>query len=187
MQQIYICRHGETEWTLSGQHTGNTDIPLTKRGIEQAALLRKRIESVHFDQVFSSPRIRATESSEGLHPVIDPNIAEWNYGDYEGLTTQEIHSKNPKWNLFKDGAPHGESIQEVGKRADQFLKTISQYKGNIAIFSHGHFLRVLTARFLGLPPEMGKLFVLSVASLSILGYEKAEPVIILWNDTGVYK
>lgn len=183
MQQIYLLRHGETEWTLSGQHTGSTDLSLTERGKQQAALLKERIGQIHFDQIFSSPRIRALESCEGLNPIIDPNIAEWNYGDYEGLTSREIRQKDPNWELFRDGAPNGESVQHVAKRADQFLKSISQYKGKVALFSHGHFLRVLTARYLGLEPIMGELFLLSVASLGILGHEKERKVVILWNDT----
>jgi broad specificity phosphatase PhoE len=183
MRQIYLIRHGETEWTLSGQYTGTTDLSLTERGTQQAALLRQRLKKIPFDQIFSSPRIRALESSEGLNPIIDANIAEWNYGDYEGLTSKQIHQKDPNWNLFRDGAPNGESVQNVVKRADQFLKTINLYKGKVAVFSHGHFLRVLTARYLGLEPIMGELFVLSVASLGILGREKDRNVVVLWNDT----
>ncbi len=182
MQQIYLCRHGETAWTLSGQHTGKTDIPLTERGQRQAALLRKRLQPVQFEKVFSSPRIRALQSSEGLDPVIDSRIAEWDYGDYEGLTSKRIHEQSPHWRLFKEGAPNGESIEQISQRADQFLQMIHQYKGKVAVFSHGHFLRILCARYLGLRPEMGKLFSLSVASLGILGHEKGEPALILWND-----
>lgn len=180
--KLYLCRHGETEWTLTGQHTGTTDIPLTKTGQKQAVHLRKRIKPVHFEKVFSSPEIRAVESCAGMKPVLDPNLVEWDYGDYEGLTSAEIHEKNPKWNLFEAGAPGGESVEQVKKRADHFLKMVRQFKGNVAVFSHGHFLRMLAARFLGLEPEMGKLFLLSVASLSILGYEKEQPVVILWNS-----
>ena len=128
MDQIYLCRHGETEWTLSGQHTGTTDIPLTERGKAQALLLQKRLQKVRFEKVFTSPRKRALATSEDLHAVIDPNLAEWDYGDYEGLTTQEIHQKNPKWNLFTDGAPNGESPAQIGKRADLVLRTLSHTK-----------------------------------------------------------
>lgn len=179
MDKLYLCRHGETAWTLSGQHTGKTDIPLTERGKSQAARLRKRLQKIHFDAVFSSPKKRAIESCKGMQPIIDASVEEWDYGDYEGLASQEIHAKNPGWDLFTDGAPNGESPDEVGKRADQFLKRAGRCKGTVVIFSHGHFLRVLAARYLGLTPQMGKLFSLSVASLSILG----ESAIILWNET----
>jgi broad specificity phosphatase PhoE len=180
--QLYLCRHGETEWTVTGQHTGRTDLPLTLRGQEQTRYLRKRLQPIHFEKVFSSPASRAVESCAGLEPTLDAALMEWDYGDYEGLTSAEIHEKNPKWNLFQSGAPGGESVEDVGKRADHFLKRVSQFKGNVAVFSHGHFLRVLAARFLGLEAEMGKFFLLSVASLSLLGYEKEQPVVILWNS-----
>jgi broad specificity phosphatase PhoE len=182
MQKIYLCRHGETEWSLSGQHTGKKDLPLTEKGREQTALLRKQIASISFTQIFSSPRLRALESAHGLSPTIDPGLAEWDYGSYEGLTTEEIQKNRPQWNLFKDGVLNGESPEEVFKRAEQFLKKIQPIKGNIAIFSHGHFLRVLTSCFLGLKVEFAQHLSLSVASLSILGYEKGNPVLILWND-----
>lgn len=183
MKKLYLCRHGETAWTLSGQHTGKTDIPLTEKGKEQAILLKKRLEKVSFDAVFSSPKKRACESCIGMKYEIDPNIQEWDYGDFEGKTTLEIHKVNPTWNLFQDGAPNGETAEEVGKRADAFLKKALAYSGNVAVFSHGHFLRVLTARFLGLKPQMGKHLFLSVASTGILGFERESPVIILWNET----
>jgi probable phosphoglycerate mutase len=178
---LYLCRHGETEWSLSGQHTGTTDIPLTEKGREQSRLLQQRLQGVRFEKVFSSPRKRALATCEGLEVTIDPHLAEWNYGDYEGLTSKEISAKKPGWNLFKDGAPNGETPEQVRHRADEFLKRISQYKGNIAVFSHGHFLRVLAARFLGLEVDAAKLFLLSVGSCSILGHEREQPVITLWN------
>jgi len=180
--KLYLCRHGETAWSLSGQHTGKTDLSLTEKGKVQAAGLRKEIQGVSFEKIFSSPKKRALESAEGLHPVLDPHLVEWDYGDYESLTSDEIRKKNPGWNLFMDGAPGGETVEQVKKRADQFLKRLNGYKGNVALFSHGHFLRALTARFLGLEMEMGQHFLLSTASLSILGYEKDQPVIVLWNQ-----
>lgn len=182
MTKLYLCRHGETEWTLSSQHTGRTDIPLTERGKEQAIKLRKRIENIPFDAIFSSPRKRALFTCGPLPHIIDPDLAEWDYGDFEGKTREEIRQLNPDWTIFKDGAPGGESVEAIGKRADAFLKKMERYSGNVAIFSHGHFLRVLTARFLGLKPEMGKLFLLSVASLSILGNDRGQPVIELLNE-----
>lgn len=181
--QLYLCRHGETEWTVSGQHTGKTDIALTAHGKEQAMALRVRLQKIKFEKVLSSPRKRALQTCEGMGAEIEPLAAEWDYGDYEGLTSSEIHEKNPHWNLFKEGAPRGESPDQIGQRADQLLKKLSSYSGRVALFSHGHFLRVLTARFLGLPPEEAKIFVLSVASISILGFQQKQPVLILWNST----
>lgn len=182
MDKLYLCRHAETEWTLSGRHTGKTDIGLTERGREQALHLRKRIEKIPFAAVFSSPKKRALETCGEIPHQIDPNLCEWDYGDYEGKTTSEIHRLNPGWDIFDDGAPHGESPQDIGLRADQVLKKIITLPGDVALFSHGHFLRVLTARFLGLQPQMGKLFILSVGSIGILGYEHGQPAIILWNS-----
>ncbi len=183
MRKIYLCRHGETEWTLSGQHTGKTDLALTEKGEKQAAHLRAKIEKVPFDAIFCSPRRRAIQTCGYSKHEIDPNLAEWDYGSFEGKTSAEIREANPGWNIFKDGAPDGERPEDVQKRADAFLHKIQKYSGNIAVFSHGHFLRALSARYLGLEVKMGKLFALSVASLSILGFEKENPVILLWNDS----
>ena len=182
MVQIYLCRHGETEWSRSGQHTGKTDIPLTPHGLEEAVQLRAKLGTIHFSKVLSSPKVRALATCEGMHPEIERLAVEWDYGDYEGLTSTQIHAKDPHWDLFRDGAPHGESPEQVGKRADQLLEKIKSSKGKIAIFSHGHFLRVFTARFLGLEPDKARLFALSVASLSILSYERDQPIILLWNS-----
>lgn len=182
MKEIYLCRHGETEWTISGQHTGKTDVRLTEAGFEQAKRLKNRLESTKFSKIFTSSLSRAKDTCNDPNAVVDPNLVEWNYGDYEGLTTEQIHEKNPNWNLFKDGAPNGESIADVGKRADLFLKSIQDVEGNIAVFSHGHFIRVIAARYLGLEASKGGIFSLSVASLSILGQEHNNPVINLWND-----
>lgn len=180
--ELYLCRHGETEWTLSGQHTSKTDISLTDEGRQQAELLRKRLVGIEFEKVFTSPRKRSIETCNGMDAQVDENLVEWDYGDYEGLTREQIHQKNAVWNLFVDGAPQGESPEQVGRRADQFLENIREYKGKIAVFSHGHFLRVLAARFLGLEPEVGDIFLVSVASISVLGYDRGQPVVILWNS-----
>lgn len=177
--ELYLYRHGETEWSLSGRHTGKTDIPLTPNGRRQAALLRKGLQGIHFEKIFTSPRKRALETCEGMGAIVDLRLAEWDYGDYEGQTRQQI---GPRWDLFTQGAPGGESPQQVVKRVDDFLKMIAQYKGKVAIFSHGHFLKVLMARFLKQPPKMAKLFSLAVASVSILGYDRGEPIIFLWNS-----
>ena len=185
--QIFICRHGETEWTQSGQHTSFTDIPLAEKGKVQAVLLGKRLRSIPFNKILLSPMKRTIETCElaGLHhpTIIEPNAMEWNYGSYEGLTRQQILEKNPKWNLFTMGAPNGESPAEVADRADTLLKMVRKETGNVVIFTHGHFSRVLAARWIGLDAEMSKSFVTFVASISILSYERSERVIQLWNDT----
>lgn len=182
MKELYLCRHGETDWTISGQHTGTTDVRLTERGYEQAKLLKNRLERVQFDAAFTSPLLRAKDTCNDPKAIIDPNLVEWNYGDYEGITSKEIREKDSDWNLFKDGAPNGESIEEVGKRADAFLKRAREYEGNVVAFSHGHFIRVIAARYLGLDAAEGKMFLLSVAALSILGLDHENPAIALWND-----
>lgn len=180
--EIYLCRHAETEWSLSGQHTGKSDLPLTKRGEWQAASLRKRLEGVHFQKIFTSPAKRAVQTCEGLGAIPEPLAVEWDYGEYEGLTSGQIGEKRPRWNLFTDGAPGGETPEQVGRRADLVLKNLLNSKGRVALFSHGHFLRVLAARFLGLRVQEGALFSLSVASLSILRVEKSHPALFLWNS-----
>ncbi len=177
---IYLCRHGETEWSLEERHTSFTDIGLTPEGVKQAASLQKYFDNIQLDTIYSSPMKRARESSDLLIPTIEPLCDEWNYGEYEGLTTWQIHQKNADWNLFTDGCPGGESPRDVEKRADLLLGKIGQKQ--VAIFSHAHFLRVFAARFLGLDAEDGHLFHLSPGSLSILGYEHGSPVIRLWNN-----
>jgi broad specificity phosphatase PhoE len=187
---IYLARHGETAWTLSGQHTGRTDIPLTPRGERNARRLRERLRGFHFRKVFTSPLQRATRTCGlagfGSEAELDHDLVEWNYGDYEGRTTAEIHNERPGWRLFRDGCPGGELAKEVGSRADRVVARVRAAGGNVLIFSSAHFLRVLAARWLGLAPEMGRCFVLSTASVSALGYEHdlSEPVIRLWDDTG---
>lgn len=183
--QIYLCRHGETLWTLSKQHTSTTDIALTENGKNQARLLGDRLKEIQFEKVFSSPLVRAKQTCTlaGLYPILSEDLMEWNYGKYEGLDHNEIIQTNPNWNLFTQGAPDGETPEQVGKRADHFFEKIKHLSGNIAIFSHGHFSRILAARWLNLNPEMGKLFYLSVASLSLLGFERKQKVVKLWNDS----
>lgn len=185
--QVYLVRHGQTAWTLSGQHTGRTDIPLTEQGRELAGVLKKALSDVPFTAVYSSPLKRALETCHiaGFEsPLQDELLVEWNYGDYEGIRTAEIHQTAPGWNLFKDGAPHGESCADVGARADLMIAKICQEKGPVILFSHGHFLRVFVARWLKLPPEMGTLFTLATESISILGFEHntEEPVLKLLNS-----
>ena len=186
---VYLARHGETAWSLSGQHTGLTDLPLTDRGERNARRLAERLKGLSFSKVLTSPLQRARRTCElagfGDRADIDRDLLEWNYGEYEGLLTQEIHAKRPDWQLFRDGCPGGESPQQVGARADRAVKRVREINGNVLIFSSGHLLRVLAARWLGLEPAGGKYFLLSTASLSALGYEHnlSQPVIQLWNDT----
>jgi probable phosphoglycerate mutase len=185
---VYLARHGETEWSLSGQHTGSTDLPLTERGERNARRLSERLRGLSFAKVFTSPLQRAKRTCElagfGAVAQIDPDLVEWNYGEYEGRRTVEIHRERPDWQLFRDGCPGGESPSEVGARADRVIKRIRAVQGNALLFSSGHFLRVLAARWLSLEAGAGRFFLLSTASLSALSYEHtlSEPAIRLWND-----
>jgi probable phosphoglycerate mutase len=186
---IYLARHGETAWSLSGQHTGRTDLPLTERGERNARALGERLRALVFARVFTSPLQRAVRTCElagfGAMAEIDPDLVEWDYGQYEGRRTAEILAQRPGWQLFRDGCPGGESPDQVGARADHAIARMRALKGNVLIFSSGHFLRVLAARWLGLDAAGGRYLLLSTASLSALGYEHnpAEPVIRLWNET----
>ena len=186
---VYLARHGETAWSLSGQHTGRTDLPLTERGEHQARALGERLRGVHFVKVLTSPSQRARRTAElagfGSAAEIDPDLAEWDYGQYEGRRTADILVERPGWFLFRDGAPGGETPDQVAERADRVIQRVRAVGGNVLIFSSAHFLRVLAARWLGLEAAGGRYLVLGTSSLSILGYEHnlAEPVIRLWNET----
>jgi probable phosphoglycerate mutase len=186
---IYLARHGETAWTVTGQHTGFTDLPLNERGERNALRLRERLAGSVFAKVLTSPLQRAVRTCElagfGAAAEIDRDLVEWNYGDYEGLRTAEIHAKRPDWQLFRDGCPNGESPEQVGARADRVVSRLRAVKGDVLIFSSGHFLRVFAARWLGLEPFAGKFFMLNTASLSALSYEHelSQPAILFWNDT----
>lgn len=186
--KIYLARHGETEWSLSGQHTGVTDIPLTKQGEDNARNLGERLHGLHFAKVLTSPLQRARRTCElagfGANAEIDNDLAEWNYGEYEGERTADIRKKRPDWFLFRDGCPGGESVAAVGARADRVIARLRALQADVIVFSHGHFLRVLGARWLSQPAADGRLLLLTTASLSILGYEHnlEEPVLRLWND-----
>jgi broad specificity phosphatase PhoE len=186
---VYLARHGETAWSLSGQHTGLTDLPLTERGERNARRLAGRLNRLSFSKVFTSPLQRAVRTCElaGFdgRAEVDRDLLEWNYGEYEGRRTADIHAERPGWQLFRDGCPGGESPQQVGARADRVVKRVREIHGNVLIFSSGHILRVLSARWLGVEPIDGKYFLLSTASLSALGYEHnlSQPAIQLWNDT----
>jgi probable phosphoglycerate mutase len=186
---IYLARHGETAWSVTGQHTGLTDLPLTERGERNAARLKERLAGSVFAKVMTSTLQRATRTCElagfGAVAQVDRDLVEWNYGDYEGLRTTEIHAKRPDWQLFRDGCPNGESPEQVGARADRIVNRVRAIKGNVLIFSSGHFLRVFAARWLGLEPAAGKFFMLNTASLSALSYEHdlSYSAIQFWNDT----
>jgi broad specificity phosphatase PhoE len=179
LPEVYLARHGETAWTLTGQHTGRTDIPLTARGEQNAMSLRQRLNGVTFATVLVSPLVRARRTCElagfGDTGTIVSELQEWDYGDYEGRRTADIRRERPDWDLFRDA---------IGARADRVIARLRAVDGHVLLFSHGHFLRVLAARWLGLPADKARLFVLSTAALSILGYEHnlAEPAIRLWND-----
>lgn len=185
---IYLIRHGETEWSLSGQHTGLTDISLTAHGENQAQELGRRLRDISFARVFTSPRQRARRTCElaGFAPVAEtePELVEWNYGDYEGQRSVDILKWRLGWNLFRDGCPCGESPAQVSDRADRFIARLRVLEGDVALFSHGHFGRALAARWIGSPVSQGQHLLLSTASISILDYEHNqadEPVIALWN------
>ncbi len=188
LPRIYLARHGETAWTISGQHTSFTDIPLTERGDRNARSLAERLKGLTFTRVFTSPLQRARRTCElagfGSVAQVDPELVEWNYGQYEGRTTREIQQERPGWNLFRDSCPGGEPLAGAGARADRVVARVRAVNGDVLLFSHSHFLRILAARWLGLPPGDGRYFVLSTASLSTLGYEHdlQEPAIRLWND-----
>jgi broad specificity phosphatase PhoE len=186
---VYLARHGETAWSLSGQHTGLTDLPLTSNGERNARRLGERLKSRTFAKVFTSPLQRATRTCElagfGTVAETDSDLVEWNYGQYEGLRSAEILAQRPDWQLFRDGAPGGESPAQVSERADRVVQRIRTVSGDVLFFSSGHFSRVFAARWLGLDPgSAGKYFLLSTASLSAVGYEHnlSQPVIRLWND-----
>jgi len=187
---VYLARHGQTEWTLTGQHTGRTDLPLTSRGEREAQALGERLRGLQFTEIFTSPLQRASRTCEiaGFAPraTLDSDLVEWNYGDYEGLTGAAIRTHRPGWEPFRDGFPGGESIQELGARADRVVHRLRAAEGEILLFASGHILRVLAARWLGFRPEYGRNLLLHTASLSILTYEHdlSQPAIGLWNDTG---
>lgn len=186
---VYLARHGETAWSLSGQHTGLTDLPLTGRGEAYARLLAAPLAGIEFALVLTSPLVRAKRTCDlagfGAAAIEDRDLVEWNYGDYEGKRTSEILAARPGWKLFRDGCPGGESPAEVGARADRVIARARAEGGNVLLFGSGHILRMIGSRWLGLPPAGGAYFLLGTASLSALSYEHdaSEPVHRFWNDT----
>jgi probable phosphoglycerate mutase len=184
--EVVLARHGETEWSRSGQHTGRTDVPLTEPGIRHAELLGPRLSARRFVGVFTSPLSRAYETCRlaglGDGAQVRDELLEWDYGEYEGITTQEIREGRPGWLLWRDGCPGGEDAQQVGSRVDRLIDELRGLDGDAALFAHGHVLRVIAARWVGLPPEAGGLLALSTGTLGVLGYEREVAVIRLWND-----
>lgn len=189
LPSTYLARHGETAWTVTGQHTGLTDLPLTERGECNARRLQERLSGQTFAKVFTSPLQRARRTCElagfGSVAQVDGDLVEWNYGEYEGRLTVDILKERPDWQLFRDGCPGGESPQQVAARADRVVARARSVAGDVLLFSSGHFLRVLATRWIGIAPINGKFLMLSTASLSAVGYENSisNPAIRLWNDT----
>ena len=184
-QKVYLLRHGETEWSLNGRHTGVTDIPLTENGRIAARLLKPILAKVTFTLVLTSPLQRARETCElaglGQFANVEPDLIEWNYGEYEGLTTEQIRSTRPGWSVFRDGCPGGESPEQVGARADRVITKVRTAAGNVALFGHGHFTRVIAARWINLSANYGENFLLDTATLNILGYYRESPAFKIWN------
>ena len=184
-QEVFVVRHGETEWSLSGRHTGTTDLPLTDNGRRVAGLLRPVLAKESFALVLTSPLRRARETCRlaGFGDVanVEPALVEWNYGRYEGLTPDQIHAMAPSWLLFRDGCPGGEQPHEIGTRVDRVIAKVRAVEGNVLLFAHGHVLRVLSARWLDLPPSAGQHFLLDTATMTILSYYRGVPAIKRWN------
>ncbi len=185
MGDLLLARHGETEWSASGRHTGRTDLPLTERGRVRARGLAELLAGRRFALVLTSPLRRARETCElagfGERAQARDDLREWDYGEYEGVTTPEIHERRPGWSLWRDGAPSGETAADVGARADRVIAAARRAGGDVIAFGHGHMLRVLGARWVGLPPEDGGLLALGTGSLCVLGYEHDLPVVVRWN------
>ena len=190
--RLYFMRHGETEWSKSGQHTGRADIPLTADGEREARRLGERIRSITIDHVLVSPLKRARQTCElagcSEQAETEPDLIEWDNGDYEGQTHVDVDKQRPDWNIFRDGCPNGEMPEQISDRADRLIKRLKQLDGNVFLFSHSHFGRVLGVRWIGLPVHNGQHFVLDTASISVLSYQHEssdEPAIELWNSGGL--
>jgi len=184
-QRVFAIRHGETDWSLSGQHTGTTDIPLTANGRRLAERIRLVLRKETFELVLTSPLQRARETCDltglGARAVIAPDLVEWNYGEYEGLTPAQIHERVPDWLIFRDGCPGGETPTDVGARVDRVIACARASRGDVALFAHGHVLRVLAARWLGLPASDGQHFLLDTGTLNVLAYYRGIPAVKIWN------
>ena len=186
--QIAVVRHGQTEWSLNGRHTGTTDIPLTDEGRAEARASAPLVQAMPIDRIVCSPLQRARETCAllglGLEPTIDPDLVEWNYGVYEGITTKEIRETVPDWTVWFGGCPDGETPDQVATRVDRVIATAREAGGTTLVVAHGHVLRVLTARWLGLGPQDGRFFRLDTATVSLLGWERETPVVLRWNSRG---
>jgi probable phosphoglycerate mutase len=188
LQHVCLVRHGETTWTITGQHTGRTDVPLTARGEDEARALKASLQGMRFVRVFTSPLQRARRTCElagfGADAQPDADLIEWDYGEYEGRRTSDIRARNPTWSLFEDGCPGGETAETIGARADLLVARVRRCDGNVLLFAHRDIFRVLAARWLNLAARDGRCFYLTTGSVSILGYDHdpQEPVIRLWND-----
>lgn len=183
-RKVVIVRHGETEWSKAGKHTGRTDVPLTEEGKKGAKALGARLAEFHFAAVLSSPLSRAKDTCglAGFKPELVDDLLEWDYGDYEGITTHEIRKKVPGWTVFASGCPNGETSVDVAKRVERVIDRILSSEGDMAIFAHGHVLRVFAARWLGLGPEGGRFFALETGKICILGWERETRIIRRWNS-----
>jgi probable phosphoglycerate mutase len=187
LPRVYLVRHGETEWSRNGRHTGRTDLPLTPTGEQLAGPIGTRLAGTTFDHVLSSPLTRARRTAElaGFAPAPDPDLVEWDYGEFEGLRTVEVRGRWPGWQLFRDGCPGGESVEQIAGRADRVVARLHGLSGNVLVFSHGHFLRVLAARWVGQPVSFARHLLLGTAAVCVLGFDHHspdEPAIALWND-----
>jgi len=190
-QSVCLIRHGETEWSLNGRHTGTTDIPLTEHGRNVARLWKPVATQQTFALVMTSPMQRARETCEltglGQQAEVDNDLREWNYGEYEGLTTEQIQAQRPSWMIFTDGCPGGESPDEIQARIDRVIKKVRAVEGDVALFAHGHFLRSFGARWLGLRAEEGRFFVLDPATVSVVSYYWGIPAVKRWNAPLIFK
>ncbi|MGH2743317.1 MAG: histidine phosphatase family protein [Pseudonocardiaceae bacterium] len=184
--EIFLARHGETEWSLNGRHTGTTDIPLTENGRRHAKALGTRLAGREFAAVFTSPLSRASETCRlaglGDRAVVRPELVEWDYGEYEGRTTIDIRKTVPDWTVWSHPTPRGETPEQVGARCDALIEELVQFDGDVACFAHGHILRVLGARWMGVAPQKGANLALSTGTLSVLGWERVNRTLRLWND-----
>jgi broad specificity phosphatase PhoE len=184
--QVVLVRHGQTEWSVSGQHTGRTDIPLTDVGRLKAKQLGRRVSAWEFARVLTSPMSRAVETCRlaglGDQAEVVDDLGEWDYGDYEGRRTVDIREERPGWDLWVNGVPGGETVDEVGRRADHVIEAARATDGDVALFAHGHILRILGARWIELPASAGRHLALATASLSVLGWERETPVLEHWNE-----
>lgn len=184
-QKVMVIRHGDTEWSLKGLHTSHTDLPLTENGRKEASLLSGPFKQYDFKAVFCSPLKRARETCQlaggGDNVIIDNDLTEWDYGRFEGLTTEQIEKEMPNWDLFKDGCPGGESPEEVSTRVDRMIKKIQAIDGDVAVFSHGHLSRVFATRWINQPIQNSHMFVLDTATLNVLGAYHDDPAIVRWN------